>query len=154
MAHLVSTRFYFDYFLSLNFSLPSTPTTYFAQSWPLRDHLNLVPRTDTNTIASNDIGSNFFFTSRRFEYRCLLSMCPWLPIRVRWSRGVLRTQIPSPASSEISVLVSTSKCFFFKKRKIPRVICISNCILITIDPKRYSAPNFIKRRGRTFNSIQ
>ena len=60
MAHLVSTRFYFDYFLSLNFSFPSTPTTYFAQSWPLRDHLNLVPRTDTNTIASNDIGSNFF----------------------------------------------------------------------------------------------
>ena len=46
-------------------------STYFAQSCLLRDHLNLLPRTDTNTIASNDIGSNFFFFSRRFEYRCL-----------------------------------------------------------------------------------
>ena len=61
MAHLISTRPYFDYFLSLTFSLSRIASTYFAQPCPLRDHLNLVPRKDTNTIASNDIGSNFFF---------------------------------------------------------------------------------------------
>ena len=112
MAHLISTRPYFDYFLSLTFSLSRINSTCFAQSCPLRDHLNLVPRKDTNTIASNDIGSNFFFSFSTFPVQISSSMCPWLSILVRWGRGLLRTQIPSPASSEISVLVFTSKCFF------------------------------------------
>ena len=58
MAHLVPTC---PYFLSLASSSPGITSTYFAQSCPLRDHLNLLPRKDTNTIASNDIGSTFFF---------------------------------------------------------------------------------------------